>query len=121
VLGARGAGLRAAAAAKPGAALTRLSPPFSFPFSTPTTGDYWGEQSFFRIPLGVNSLFIEDGDCWYGTVGHVMEDDVRMGRLVGTMYGVVKKRGGGGEGVEGRVGGGRVGAGGSGGGRVDSQ
>ena len=56
-------------------------------------GDYWGELGFFRVPLGVNALFIEDGDCWYGTVGHGMEDDVRAGKMVGTMYGVVKKRG----------------------------
>ena len=67
-----------------------LSRSFLFP-----QGDYWGEQSFFRIPRGVNSLFLEDGDCWYGTVGHAMEDDVRAGKLVGSMYGIVKKKGGG--------------------------
>lgn len=48
-----------------------------------------GENGFFRIPRGNNSLFIEDGDCWAATVDWSMERDVRAGKLVGTMWGVV--------------------------------
>ena len=27
-------------------------------------GTFWGELGFFKLPRGINSLFIEDGDCW---------------------------------------------------------
>ena len=27
-------------------------------------GTFWGELGFFRLQRGINSLFIEDGDCW---------------------------------------------------------
>ena len=27
-------------------------------------GTFWGEMGFFRIERGINSLFLEDGDCW---------------------------------------------------------
>ena len=27
-------------------------------------GTFWGELGFFRIERGINSLFLEDGDCW---------------------------------------------------------
>lgn len=29
-------------------------------------GTFWGELGFFRIKRGINSLFLEDGDCWWG-------------------------------------------------------
>lgn len=28
-------------------------------------GTFWGELGFFRIKRGINSLFLEDGDCWW--------------------------------------------------------
>lgn len=27
-------------------------------------GTFWGELGFFRLQRGINSLFVEDGDCW---------------------------------------------------------
>jgi len=52
-------------------------------------GTFWGELGFFRVQRGVNALFIEDGDCWYGIPENSMERRVLRGELVGTMYGVV--------------------------------
>jgi hypothetical protein len=30
-------------------------------------GTFWGELGFFRLERGINSLFLEDGDCWCGS------------------------------------------------------
>jgi hypothetical protein len=27
-------------------------------------GTFWGELGFFRLKRGINSLYLEDGDCW---------------------------------------------------------
>jgi hypothetical protein len=59
------------------------------PSSLPSFQPRQGENGFFKIPRGTNSLFIEEGDCWAATVDWSMEKDVRRGRLVGTMFGVV--------------------------------
>jgi hypothetical protein len=61
-------------------------------------GIWWGEMGFFKVPRGENALFIEAGDCWAATIEHGMEDDVRAGRTVGSMYGIVKRKGGSGGG-----------------------
>ncbi|EIE22506.1 cysteine proteinase [Coccomyxa subellipsoidea C-169] len=52
-------------------------------------GTFWGEMGFFRIERGINSLFLEDSDCWYAEPEHEMEDEVEDGELVGSMYGVL--------------------------------
>lgn len=52
-------------------------------------GSFWGENGFIRVPRGSNALYIEDGDCWGATLDWSMERDVRSGKLVGTMWGVV--------------------------------
>lgn len=52
-------------------------------------GAFWGELGFFKLERGTDSLFLESGDCWAAEVGWRMEADVRRGKLVGTMFGVV--------------------------------
>jgi C1A family cysteine protease len=61
-------------------------------------GSYWGTRGFFKIPRGENALWVEAGDCWAATIEHGQEDDVQAGKLVGSMYGLVKRKGGGGGG-----------------------
>lgn len=51
-------------------------------------GTYWGELGFFKLQRGVNALQIEAGDCWYAVPTWRDEQDVRAGKLVGTMWGV---------------------------------
>lgn len=52
-------------------------------------GSYWGGLGFFKLQRGVNALHIEDGDCWYAEPEYQMEKDVKRGKLMGTMFGVV--------------------------------
>lgn len=52
-------------------------------------GTYWGELGFFRLERGTDALQIESGDCWAADPEYEMEEEVRDGRLDGSMYGVV--------------------------------
>lgn len=52
-------------------------------------GTYWGEVGFFKLQRGVNALQIESGDCWWASPTWEDEKDVREGRLVGTMWGIM--------------------------------
>ncbi|KDD75147.1 papain family cysteine protease [Helicosporidium sp. ATCC 50920] len=52
-------------------------------------GTYWGQLGFFKLERGVNALQIEAGDCWYATVSWKDEQDVRRGKKVGTMWGIM--------------------------------
>lgn len=54
-------------------------------------GTYWGDLGFFKVQRGVNALQIEAGDCWYATVSWQDEKDVRSGKKVGTMWGIMDK------------------------------
>jgi hypothetical protein len=56
-------------------------------------GTFWGELGFFRLERGTNALQIEEGDCWAAEPEHHMEDEVRDGELLGTMYGLVENDG----------------------------
>ncbi|KAL6776791.1 hypothetical protein ACKKBF_B30930 [Auxenochlorella protothecoides x Auxenochlorella symbiontica] len=54
-------------------------------------GTYFGNLGFFKLERGVNSLMIENGDCWYATVSWQDEQDIRSGKKVGTMWGIMTK------------------------------
>lgn len=51
-------------------------------------GTFWGGVGFFKLERGVDALQIESGDCWYGEPDYQMEQDVKSGKLVGSMFGV---------------------------------
>lgn len=55
-------------------------------------GTFWGELGFFRVERGApknGTLQIESGDCWASEPEFEMEEEVREGELVGSMYGVL--------------------------------
>ncbi|GAB4814766.1 hypothetical protein N2152v2_001812 [Parachlorella kessleri] len=52
-------------------------------------GTYWGELGFMKIQRGVNALQLEAGDCWYVIPSWQDEQDVRAGKLVGSMWGLM--------------------------------
>lgn len=52
-------------------------------------GTYWGTMGFFLLERGSNALMIENGDCWWAVPTWQDEQDVRSGKLVGTMWGVM--------------------------------
>jgi hypothetical protein len=52
-------------------------------------GTFWGEMGFFRLSRGDNALQLEAGDCWYAVPTWEDEQDVRAGRKVGTMWGIM--------------------------------
>lgn len=41
--------------------------------------------------MGVNTLQIESGDCWYAVPEYEVEMEVREGNLVGSMYGLIPR------------------------------
>ncbi len=53
-------------------------------------GSYWGRLGFFRVARGVNSMHIEEGDCWYADPDLSMERLVEEGELVGSMDGLIR-------------------------------
>lgn len=55
-------------------------------------GTYWGELGFFRLERGTNALHIEEADCWAADPEYQDEQDVRDGRLKGSMYGLVDSK-----------------------------
>lgn len=55
-------------------------------------GTFWGELGFFRLARGENTFWIEEGDCWYAKPTFEMEEDVREGKLSGSMYGLIDKK-----------------------------
>ena len=54
-------------------------------------GTFWGELGFFKLERGVNTLQIESGDCWYAEPEYKLEEEVREGDLVGSMYGLIPR------------------------------
>ena len=54
-------------------------------------GTFWGELGFFKLERGVNTLQIESGDCWYAEPEYKVEEEVREGDLVGSMYGLIPR------------------------------
>lgn len=52
-------------------------------------GTYWGRLGFFLLERGTNALQIESGDCWWSKPTWADEADVRSGKKVGTMWGVM--------------------------------
>ncbi|KAK9814553.1 hypothetical protein WJX72_007790 [[Myrmecia] bisecta] len=57
-------------------------------------GTFWGELGFFKLERGANSMFVEDGDCWFAEPEFSMEEAVVEGELVGSMYGLVENHAG---------------------------
>ena len=55
-------------------------------------GTFWGELGFFRLARGENTMWIEEGDCWYAKPTFEMEEDVREGKFSGSMYGLIDKQ-----------------------------
>ena len=47
------------------------------------------QAGFFELERGVNSLFIENQDCWVAEPDYRMEQDVMDGKYDGSMYGLV--------------------------------
>jgi hypothetical protein len=43
------------------------------------------QVSFFRVARGINSMRIEDGDCWYADPDLSMEEAVYAGKYIGSM------------------------------------
>ena len=58
---------------------------------TGVAGTFWGELGFFKLEMGVNTLQIESGDCWYAEPEYKLEKEVREGELVGSMYGLIPR------------------------------
>ena len=56
-----------------------------------SAGTFWGELGFFKLEKGINNLQIESGDCWYAEPEYKLEEEVREGDLVGSMYGLIQK------------------------------
>ncbi len=54
-------------------------------------GTFWGELGFFKLERGVNTLQVESGDCWYAEPEYKLEQEVREGDLVGSMYGLIPR------------------------------
>lgn len=54
-------------------------------------GTYWGNLGFFKLERGNNALQIEAGDCWWAVPTWQDEQDVRSGKKVGTMWGIMTK------------------------------
>lgn len=43
------------------------------------------QLGFFRVRRGINSMRIEDGDCWYADPDISMEQDIEDGKYIGSM------------------------------------
>ena len=54
-------------------------------------GTFWGELGCFKLEMGVNTLQIESGDCWYAEPEYRIEKEVREVDLVGSMYGLIPR------------------------------
>ncbi|KAL4539726.1 hypothetical protein Ndes2526A_g02745 [Nannochloris sp. 'desiccata'] len=52
-------------------------------------GTYFGQLGFFLLERGNNALQIEAGDCWWANPTWEDEQDVRAGKKVGTMWGIM--------------------------------
>jgi len=52
-------------------------------------GTYFGRLGFFLLERGDNALQIEAGDCWWANPTWQDEQDVRSGKKVGTMWGIM--------------------------------
>lgn len=50
------------------------------------------QLGFFRVRRGINSMRIEDGDCWYADPDLSIEQDVEDGKYIGSMVGYIAWR-----------------------------
>eukprot|EP00955_Chlamydomonas_euryale_P112126 366112-Chlamydomonas_euryale.AAC.32 len=55
-------------------------------------GTYWGNLGFFKVQRGINSMMIENGDCWYAVPDVSMENDIEQGKYHGSMDGLKKNK-----------------------------
>lgn len=55
-------------------------------------GTYWGNLGFFKVLRGINSMLIENGDCWYADPDLTMEEQVEDGEWMGSMDGLQREK-----------------------------
>ncbi|KAG1673687.1 hypothetical protein FOA52_010555 [Chlamydomonas sp. UWO 241] len=55
-------------------------------------GTYWGTLGFFKVQRGINSMMMENGDCWYADPDVSVEEEVESGKMAGSMEGLKKTK-----------------------------